>query len=55
MSTDNTHHSSYTEKFNIINDTYLLTYLLTPWSIVFLEKLTGYIIYNSYLYIIIFI
>ena len=28
-------------KINIYIDTYLLTYLLTPWCRVFLEKLTG--------------
>jgi len=42
MSTDNVHHTSCTEIFNIINN----TYLLTAWSIVLLEKLTGFILYN---------
>jgi len=40
---------------SIIN-TYLLTYLLTPWSRVLLEKLTGYSIINrKYIYIYIYI
>jgi len=43
------HFSAYSEPYDILGEnkltclrTYLLTYLLTPWSRVFLEKLTGF-------------